>query len=109
MKKKYRIKRNEEFGRIISTGKHTANKKFVMYYTPASFEYDRIGISVGKKIGNAVERNKVKRQLRMMIHETFDFNSGYDYIIIVRTTYNDSNYEQNKNYLSEIYSSVYNK
>lgn len=67
-----------------------------MYYHPAEKEHDRIGISVGKKIGNAVERNRVKRQVRMMIVESCDFNSGYDYVFIIRSRFLQSDYQNNK-------------
>lgn len=47
----------------------------------------RIGLSVGKKIGNAVARNKTKRQVRMMVHELFTKEDHNDYILIVRKPY----------------------
>lgn len=39
---------------------------------------------VGKKLGNAVVRNKIKRQVRSMVDDCFDFNEAFDTIIIVR-------------------------
>lgn len=108
MKKELRVKRNEDFQTIITTGKHISSRRFVIYYTPASGEHDRIGISVGKKIGNAVERNKVKRQLRMMLQEIHDFSSGIDSIVIVRKSFTEYSYDDNKKSLSDLYDSVYN-
>lgn len=43
----------------------------------------RIGFSVGKQVGNAVIRNRVKRRLRMIVHE-FDWVPGFDVVIIAR-------------------------
>jgi len=109
MKKEYRVKSNEEFQKIIACGKCKTSRSFVMYYHPAEKEHDRIGISVGKKIGNAVERNRVKRQVRMMIVESCDFKSGYDYVIIIRSRFLQSDYQNNKKDLSRLYNSVYNR
>ena len=109
MKKELRIKSNEDFQKIIACGKCKSSNSFVMYYYPAKEEHDRIGISVGRKIGNAVERNKVKRQVRMMIVESCDFKTGYDYIFIVRTKYLQFDYQNNKKDLSLLYNSVYNR
>lgn len=108
MKKQFRIKKNEEFQRIISEGKCRKNKSFVMYYTDATESYDRIGISVGKKSGNAVVRNKIKRQVRMMLQEICSFDSGKDYVIIIRRYYDFKDYNTSKKDLSALYDSVYN-
>ena len=96
MKKENRIKKNEEFQSIIKHNKSKSNRYYVLYYANRKHDYDRIGISVGKKSGNAVVRNKIKRQVRMMLQELCDFNSGYDYILIIRKNYDISQYQQNK-------------
>ena len=108
MKKENRIKKNEEFQSIIKHNKSKSNRYYVLYYATRKHDHDRIGISVGKS-GNAVVRNKIKRQVRMMLQELCDFNSGYDYILIIRKNYDISQYQQNKKELSLLYNSVYNK
>lgn len=93
MKKEYRIKKNEEFSRIISLNKYFSNSVYKMYYVKANDKHSRVGISVSKKIGNAVTRNKIKRQIRMMLIECYDFDaSKYDLIIIVRDNYLNKGY-----------------
>ncbi|NLZ75599.1 MAG: ribonuclease P protein component [Erysipelotrichia bacterium] len=109
MKKELRVKTNEDFQKIITGGKCKISRSFVMYYHPAKKEHDRIGISVGKKIGNAVIRNKVKRQVRMMIQQSCNFKTGFDFVFIVRPKYLQSDYQNNKNDLSRLYNSVYNR
>ena len=109
MKKRYRIKRNEEFQDIIQKGKSLASRAFVVYYRDAIFATnDRVGISVGKKVGNAVERNKVKRQVRAMVRDITGFHKGKDTIIIVRKGYQGRSFEDNKKELLKLYESVYN-
>src|SRR5690625_6407627 len=65
MRKAYRVKKNSEFQSILRTGKSFANRELVIYYKPkVRQKHFRIGISVGKKIGNAVTRNRIKRLIR---------------------------------------------
>lgn len=64
MRKKYRIKDNREFQYIFKHGKSFANRQLVIYYMHSEQTYFRVGLSVGKKIGNAVTRNRIKRYLR---------------------------------------------
>ena len=86
MKKINIVKENRTFNNIIENGIQKKNTKLVLYYIEnPNNKYYRFGISVGKKVGNAVTRNKLKRQLRSII----DINKKYyennkDYIIIVR-------------------------
>lgn len=56
---------------------------------------------MGKKLGNAVCRNKVKRQLRSMVDEFFTFEEGYDLIIIVRPAFTNKSFEENKKEMKE--------
>ena len=79
MIKKYRIKKNEEFSSIIALKKSKASDSFVVYFAPRKEDYSRVGISVSKKLGVAVDRNKIKRQIRMMLVDFYDFESIYPY------------------------------
>ncbi len=105
MKKEYRIKKNEDFQSIIRSKQSVANKKYVVYYR-RNDQHLRVGISVGKKIGHAVVRNKTKRQVRMMIQEIFDKNKKMDFIVIVRPYFLLSSYENNKKYLKYLYDKI---
>ena len=105
MKKKNRVRKSQEFQEIIHKGKKTADRHFVLYYVPKAEAEARAGITLSKKIGNAVERNKIKRQVRMMCHELIDFKSATkDIILIVRFGYKDYSYADNKISLEKLLS-----
>lgn len=106
MKKEYRVRKNEDFSRIISKKISLANSSFIIYKDRNDIGHGRVGISVSKKLGIAVIRNKIKRQLRMMILEYFDFSESYDYIVIVRKNYLSHNYIENKNELESLYKKI---
>lgn len=86
MKKKYRIKKEKEFQTIIQKRQSFANRNFVVYINQnVDYDYFRVGISVGKKVGNAVVRNHVKRQIRQGLFELKDqIDERYDFILIAR-------------------------
>ncbi len=85
MKKLYIVKTNRDFNNIISNGKTIKNKYFVIHYKDNNLPYDRFGISVSKKLGNAVFRNKYKRKIRSIIDDyKKDYLNNKDYIIILR-------------------------
>ena len=103
MKKEYRIRKNEEFSSIIALKKSCACKSFVMYYAPKKIDHARAGISVSKKLGDAVERNKIKRQVRMMIHNVINLDDyPFDIIVIVRQNYLNNEFADNQNDLEKL-------
>jgi ribonuclease P protein component len=65
---KRRLSRSAEFERVYKHGRSTANKHLVVYTfpnpSPAGEQGPRLGLSVSRKVGGAVERNQVKRLLR---------------------------------------------
>ena len=86
MKKNYRIKKNKEFQVILHNGKSFANRQFIVYYnTKPENENFRVGISVGKKIGKAHQRNKIKRYIReyFNIHKN-NFPKNINLVVIAR-------------------------
>lgn len=110
MKKKYSLKRNEEIAKIVHKRRFVKNEAFIMYYQPNSeIGHSRVCISVGKKNGNAVTRNKIKRQIREMVTSIFDFEKEYDYVIIVKAAFTENDFSKNKEKLNELYSKLISK
>ena len=106
MKKEYRVKKNEDFSHIIKHKQSLANRSFIIYYVKNDLNHARIGISVSKKLGKAVIRNKIKRQVRMIVQQTINFNDNYDYIVIVRNKYLDLDFISNLNELKYLYKKI---
>lgn len=85
MKKREVVKDNRVFNSIIDNGIKLKNKYFVLYYNKDEHEFPKFGIAVGKKVGNAVMRNKYKRKIRAIVDSNkLLFPKNYNYIIIVR-------------------------
>lgn len=86
MNKRQRIKKNEEFQKVFKKGKSFANRQFVVYVLPKQQQQEfRVGLSVSKKVGNAVTRNRIKRYLRQSLLELKDdVRQNVDYVIIAR-------------------------
>lgn len=94
MKKKFIVKSTRDFDSIIKNGICIKNKYFVIYYQKNNLSYDRYGISVSKKLGNAVFRNKYKRKLRAIIDNYKKvYINNEDYIIILRKEAINQKYE----------------
>lgn len=102
MKKNSIVKSNKEFTNIIETGRQYKNRFLVIYFKKNQHSKNRFGITVGTKVGNAVVRNKFKRQIRNIVDNCKNFYSkDSDYIIIVRksclsASYDDLNSSFNK-------------
>jgi len=104
MKKEFRVRKNEEFTKIIKQKHSLASKCFVVYTSDRRLSHARVGISVSKKMGCAVVRNKIKRQVRSMIDDLVDFeNCPKDLLIIVKMAYLESNFEANNKDLEKLY------
>ena len=96
---KNRIKKYSEFQKVIEEGEVKKTSFFVSYTTPNELGYSRFGISVPKKTGDAVLRNRIKRQIRSAIGQSTTFEKPVDTVLIVRKSYDTGNFNQ---ILSEI-------
>jgi ribonuclease P protein component len=84
-----RLSRSGDFDRVYREGDSRANRFLVVYsFTRREDEPDRgarLGLSVGRKIGKAVTRNKVRRAVREAFWELSELiQSGRDYVIVAR-------------------------
>jgi ribonuclease P protein component len=96
MKKEYRVKKEKEFQDVFKKGKSTANRQFVIYVLhKEKQDHFRIGLSVSKKIGNAVVRNRIKRLVRQFFLEHKNgVAHDKDYVIIARKPVADMDFKQ---------------
>ena len=84
MKKIEIIISSEEYTEIINTGKSEKNKYYSIYYRKNK-KSNRYGITIPKKLGIAVLRNKSKRRVKNIIDKNKNaIQNGYDYVIIVK-------------------------
>ena len=97
-----RIKKHSEFQDVISKGKLERSKCFNMYFVKNTLNEARIGISVPKKSGNAVVRNKIKRQVRAICGQVMNFSLNYDLVLVIRKEYNIENFSLIKDELENL-------
>ena len=94
MDKLHTVKKSREFSEIIHSGVFVKNRSYVIYNKDNNLNHYRFGISVSKKLGNAVVRNKAKRQLRFIIDKyKKNYQNGTDYIIIIKNGFIDLDFE----------------
>src|SRR2546421_2699224 len=83
-----RLSRSAEFDRVYRDGRSHAGRHLVLYSFPreGDDEPPRLGLSVGRKVGGAVERNKVKRLLRAAFWQSEErLPPGHDFVVVARS------------------------
>jgi ribonuclease P protein component len=91
--KRRRLSRSGEFDRVYRDGSSHATRYLVLYTFPRRDEGDedvRLGVSVSRKVGGAVERNKVKRALREAFWGLADrLPPRHDFVVVARAEINE--------------------
>ena len=85
MKHTIPLKQNHEFRRLYSKGKSAVSPYFVVYCRKTGRPVNRLGITAGVKLGNAVKRNRARRRIRELYRACeAELAVGYDVVVVAR-------------------------
>lgn len=85
LKKGYKLTKNTNFQNVYRLGKVYIDKFSILYLLPNDSPSIKIGFAVGKKLGNAVLRNSIKRKMREVFrHIKNDIVPSYDLVWVAR-------------------------
>lgn len=96
-----RLRRREDFESVRRRGRRVSNRLLVVSAAPSQLLVTRWGLSVSKRVGGSVTRNRVKRLIRENAR-TFDSVPGNDVIIIARSGVADATYREVRQALREL-------
>lgn len=90
------VKKTKEFKEIYKEKKSFSDSFFVLYINKnLNNERNRLGISISKKVGNSVERHKIKRQLRDIFYRNnSNLKKVYDLVIVCKNNANGISYKE---------------
>ncbi len=95
MKRYEMVKSHESFNEIIKKGNKLKGKYVYIFSKEKNYPKPNYGIAVGKKLGNAVVRNKFKRQFRNIVDKNrFLFKNNNNYIIMIKREANNASFSE---------------
>ncbi|WP_422485780.1 ribonuclease P protein component [Gudongella sp. DL1XJH-153] len=104
MDKKNRLRKNMEFRKVYKARKNFWNRNLILYIRKNGTEETRIGVTITKKVGNAVVRNKLKRRIKELNSAYIaNLKSGYDIVVIPKKNAVDLSFKDLNSALKHIY------
>jgi ribonuclease P protein component len=104
MEKKNRLRKNMEFKKVYKARKNFWNRNLILYIRRNGTKETRIGVSITRKVGNAVVRNKLKRRIKELNSKYIeDIKTGYDIVIIPKKNAVDLSFKDLESALKHIY------
>ncbi|RDY25583.1 ribonuclease P protein component [Romboutsia weinsteinii] len=89
------LKKDSDFRKVYKHGKSIANRYLVMYILKNKSDSSRVGISISKKVGKAITRNRIRRLIKEVYRLDIDskVKSGYDIVFIARMPSKDATFK----------------
>jgi ribonuclease P protein component len=95
MRRKYRLRRNNDFQQVRQYGKFNASPLMVLAFLRNELDHSRFGFVVSKRLGKAVQRNKIKRRMREATRLRIpQIKPGFDLVLIARQPIREANYTE---------------
>ena len=105
MKKENIVKSSEEFTRIIKTVKPERFKGYLVFVEFNHDDHFEFGISVSKKVGNSVTRNRIKRQFKSILSKN-NYQKNFKCIIIIKKEALENSYQELEKELNNYFSKI---
>jgi ribonuclease P protein component len=103
MKRQYRLRHNADFQRVKRDGKFYASPLMVLAFLRNELAYSRFGFVVNKRIGGAVQRNRIKRQMREIVRiRAQHIKPGFDLVFIARQPIGLASFVQIEQFLEQL-------
>lgn len=106
MKKINRLKKSSDFKKTMNYNLKARSPQYLTFIKPNDYGYMRIGISVSKKVGNAVTRSRVRRQIRAFFSIYNNYEKSYDIVVITKPKFLSFSSLENKESLLTSLSSL---
>lgn len=104
MEKKNRLRKNMEFKKVYKARKNFWNRNLILYIKRNGTKETRIGVSITRKVGNAVVRNKLKRRIKELNRRYIEsLKEGYDIVIIPKKNAVNLSFKDLESALKHIY------
>ena len=97
------LRAREDFERISSKGHSRSDRLMVVRFVPNGRDHDRFGISTGRRLGGAVQRNRVRRRVREILRRCpNDTGHGWDILVVARPPAVEASYDELRSSLERL-------
>ena len=101
------LRSREDFARIGAKGRTRADRLMVVRFVPNALDHDRFGISTDRRLGGAVQRNRVRRRIREILrHIDRDDARSLDVLIVARPASVEATFDELRSALERLLRAV---